>query len=216
MLRLIVFDLDGTLVDSQKDIADAANALLRECGSAPLPDATVARMVGEGAATLVARAFAAAGVPAPPDALGRFLKLYDRRLLDHTRPYDGMAEVLQALAGRFTLAVLTNKPIAPTRRILAELGLAGYFDAARVLGGDGPHPRKPDPSGLVAIMSSAGAAADATLMVGDSVIDWRTARAAGCPACVARYGFGFQLFPADELDNGATLIDAPSGLLRYL
>src|SRR5436190_14171779 len=97
--RLIVFDLDGTLIDSRRDIADAANALLESCGAPALPEERIGRMVGDGAATLVARAFDASGVERPPDALERFLQIYQRRLLVHTRPYPGMIDVLEALIG---------------------------------------------------------------------------------------------------------------------
>src|SRR5260370_32029022 len=108
---LIVFDLDGTLVDSRKDISDAANLLLESCDASPLPEDTIGRMVGDGAATLVARAFAAAGQPPPPDALARFLELYGLRLLAHTRPYPHMPETLEALTERRPPAVLTSKPM---------------------------------------------------------------------------------------------------------
>jgi phosphoglycolate phosphatase len=210
---LVVFDLDGTLVDSRRDIADAANALLVECGANALPEDAVGRMVGDGAATLVARAFAASSLVLPADALARFIAIYDRRLLDSTRPYAGMVEVLTALASRVTLAVLTNKPLGATRRILEGLGLARFFDPALVCGGDGPHPRKPDPAGLLHLIRSTEASPAATLMVGDSVIDWRTAHAASSRVCLARYGFGFEGFPVAELHADDRLIDAPSALL---
>jgi phosphoglycolate phosphatase len=184
--QLIVFDLDGTLVDSRRDIAEAANALLEASGARPLPEDRIGRMVGDGAATLVARAFAASGVEPPPDALERFLAIYSRRLLHHTRPYPGMAAVLDTLASRAKLAVLTNKPIAATREILAGLDLARHFPADAVLGGDGAFPRKPDPAGLRHLAADAGVPSAAVLLVGDSVIDWRTARAAPTSICVAR------------------------------
>src|SRR5262249_55033981 len=100
MFQLIVFDLDGTLIDSRRDLANATNALLVECGAAALPEDRIGRMVGDGAATLVARAFDAAGIARPPDALARFLKIYGAHLLDHTRPYPGIAAALDALAPR--------------------------------------------------------------------------------------------------------------------
>lgn len=213
---LVVFDLDGTLVDSRKDIADAANELILECGGARLSDEAIGRMVGEGAATLVARAFTAAGVPQPSDALPRYLRLYDRRLLLHTRPYEGTETTLAALQARFTLAVLTNKPIGATRQILAGLDLARYFDDALVFGGDGPHARKPDPDGFFRVLAASGATAGRALMVGDSVIDCRTSRAAGASACIARYGFGFQGFPTDELGPRDLVIDSPAELVDLL
>src|SRR5215831_14884368 len=117
MFQLYVFDMDGTLVDSRRDLANATNALLVECGAAPLPDDRIGRMVGDGAATLVARAFEAAGVERPADALSRFLTIYSAHLLDHTRPYPGIVETLGALRARASLAVLTNKPLASTREI---------------------------------------------------------------------------------------------------
>jgi phosphoglycolate phosphatase len=210
--RLIVFDLDGTLVDSRRDIAESANALLESCGAAPIPEARIGGMVGDGAAMLVARAFKASGVERPPDALDRFLAIYNRRLLEYTRPYPGMPETLDALGSRARLAVLTNKPLAATRTILTGLDLARHFPPDAVLGGDGPHARKPDPGGLQHLIAHAGVTPETTMMVGDSVIDWRTARAAGTGLCLARYGFGFEGFPVAELGPGDRVIDAPGEL----
>jgi phosphoglycolate phosphatase len=212
--RLFVFDLDGTLVDSRRDIADAANALLAVCGAAPIAEARIGRMVGDGAATLVARAFVAAGMTPPPDALAQYLAIYGARLLDHTRPYRGVPEVLDALAGRAALGVLTNKPLASTRRILDGLDLSRHFSDDAIVGGDGPLPRKPDPRGLRYLASAAAISLEETLLVGDSVIDWRTARAAPADICLARYGFGFDGFPLEELSAADRLIDSPWQLLR--
>src|SRR5262249_13268960 len=216
--RLVVFDLDGTLIDSRKDIADAANELLRSCGAAALPEDRIGRIVGDGAATLVARAFEASGIERPPDALDRFLAIYDGALIRHTRPYDGIPEALEALRSHTPLAVLTNKPIASTRRILAGLDLERFFDADAVLGGDGPFPRKPDPSGLLHLAARAGIARPGArdvpdvLLVGDSIIDWRTAGRASASICLARYGFGFDGFPVEELGPGDRVIDSPAQL----
>ena len=212
--RLIVFDLDGTLIDSRRDIADAANALLVSCGAEPIPEARIGGMVGDGAAALVARAFRASAVERPPDALERYLAFYEARLLNHTRPYDGIPEALDALGRRAALAVLTNKPLAATRRILDGLDLARHFPADAVFGGDGPFPRKPDPAALCQLITSANATAASTLMVGDSVIDWRTARAAATGVCLARYGFGFDTVPVAELGPDDHVIDAPGQLLE--
>jgi phosphoglycolate phosphatase len=211
---LIVFDLDGTLVDSRKDIADSANHVLQSCGAAPLPEAAITRMVGEGAAVLVARAFAAAGCEAPPDALQRFVTIYDQRLIAHTRAYDGVHEVLEALQTRATLGVLTNKPIDGTREILQGLGLARFFAPHRVFGGDGPLPRKPQPDALLTLARDAQVPVAETLLVGDSVIDWQTARNAGARVCLARYGFGFETFPLQQLGGDDLTIDDPRALLR--
>jgi len=210
---LIVFDLDGTLIDSRRDLANATNAVLVECGAQPLADQQIGRMVGDGAATLVARAFAASGVAQPPDALDRFLRIYGDHLLDSTRTYPEVVDVLDRLRSRSQLALLTNKPLASTRQILDGLGLAQYFPARAVVGGDGPFPRKPDPAALQHLVASSGVTPQTTLLVGDSVIDWRTARAAGVAVCLVRYGFGFETFPVAELGMEDRVISAPTDLL---
>ncbi len=217
MRALVVFDLDGTLVDSRRDIADAANALLAACGApAPLSETMLGRMVGDGAGQLVSRAFAAAALPEPPDALVRFLALYDERLLAHTRPYPGIPDVVAAIAARTAVGVLTNKPTEATRRVLAGLDLARFFPADAVLGGDGPLPRKPDPAGLRHLAARVGVDVADALLIGDSLVDWRTARNAGASICLARYGYGYETFPADQLDGAELLVDAPADLLKLL
>jgi phosphoglycolate phosphatase len=188
--RLIAFDLDGTLIDSRRDLADSANQLIEELGGQPLTEEQIGGMVGEGAALLVRRALRAAGRVDRAQALERFLQIYDARLLNHTRVYDGVAGVIQQIRGRARLTVLTNKPTAPSERILAALGLREAFD--EVVGGDGPYPRKPDPAGLQAMMASANATARDTLLVGDSAIDLETAQRAGVRCCLVSYGFGFR------------------------
>jgi phosphoglycolate phosphatase len=188
--RLIAFDLDGTLIDSRRDLADSANQLIEELGGQPLSEEAIGGMVGEGAGLLVRRAMRAAGRGERAHALERFLEIYDQRLLNHTRLYDGIADVVRGARAQARLAVLTNKPTAPTERILTALGLRDAFD--EVIGGDGPYPRKPDPAGLSAMMMSAGAKARDTLLVGDSAIDLETARRAGVACCLVAYGFGFR------------------------
>ena len=213
MYQLFVFDLDGTLVDSRRDIADSANVLLETCGARPLPEETIGRMVGDGAATLVARVFAASGIEPPPDALARFLAIYDTRLLKHTRAYPRIAEVLAALGTRAALAVLTNKPLAATRSILAGLDLARFFDDQAIVGGDGSFPRKPDPGGLRHLVSRAAVLPAAAVLVGDSLVDYRAARNAAIAVCLARYGFGFEGIPANEIRPADLIIDVPADLL---
>src|SRR4051812_12242040 len=178
-LRLVAFDLDGTLIDSRRDLADSVNALLLELGAAPLDLDAVTAMVGEGAATLVRRALAASHLPTDmPHALDRFLAHYDERLTTHTRPYAGIPEALEELASvDLVLAVLTNKPQRATTTILDRLGLARWF--SHVTGGDTAAGRKPDPTGLLSIAAAAAAAPVETLMVGDSAIDLQTAHHAG-------------------------------------
>ena len=205
--RLIAFDLDGTIVDSRRDLAESANELIVELGGAPLAEEAIARMVGEGAATLVRRALTAARVTdvraasaeasAPKGALARFLEIYDTRLLRHTHVYPGLTDVVRFARTLGRVAVLTNKPLAPSERILEGLGIRDLFD--EVTGGDGPLPRKPDPAGLEALMRSAGATPDTTLLVGDSAIDHETAVRAGVRCCLVSFGFGYVTFPKERL-----------------
>jgi len=213
-IRSIVFDLDGTLVDSQTDLANATNALVEELGAGRLPDSAIASMVGEGAAMLVRRALTAARIdPNTPDALDRFLDLYDVRLLDRTVAYDGIPEVLQRLAGQVPLSVLTNKPLRAAERILEGLGLRRYF--AHVIGGDSPLGRKPDPAGLLHLARVTGATPAGAVLVGDSPIDLATARSAGTAICLARYGFGHR-FDSGDFSGGELFIDRPADLLTVM
>jgi phosphoglycolate phosphatase len=210
-IHLVVFDLDGTLIDSRRDLADATNALVAELGGKTLTVDAVTAMVGEGAAVLVRRALSAAGLdPQTPGALERFLAHYGERLTVHTRPYDGLLDALTVLRseGR-ALAVLTNKPGRPSREILERLELAPFF--SQVIGGDTAAGRKPDPAGLLTIVERADVAPSETVMVGDSPLDAETARRAGAVLCIARYGFGA---PAGSLVPGAgeMAIDHPSEL----
>ena len=210
MRRLIVFDLDGTLVDSRRDLADSANELIVECGGSPLPEDAIGRMVGEGAAVLVARALHAAGLENRNDALPRFLSLYDARLLNHTRAYEGVADAVAAARRDARVAVLTNKPSRATERVLAGLGLRTLFED--VIGGDTTWPRKPDPASLHDLMRRAGARPDTTLLVGDSAIDHETALRAGARCCLASYGFGFETFPRERLTGSEWIVRTPTEL----
>jgi phosphoglycolate phosphatase len=213
-MPLLVFDLDGTLIDSRRDLADAANALIVRHGGTALPVESIAPMVGNGAAMLVRRALAAAGVDGDARTmLPEFLELYDERLLRTTHLYDGFPEVLEALSARATLALLTNKPLAATERILTGLGIAPFFGA--VLGGDGPLPRKPDPAGLRHLMVQASADPERTVMIGDSPVDLATARAAATRVCLARYGFGFRI-SRDDLRGDELFANEPAELPRVL
>jgi phosphoglycolate phosphatase len=216
---LAVFDLDGTLIDSRRDLADSANEMLAGYGVGPLRDRHIASMVGCGAATLVKRVLNAGGVNASvEEALPRFLSAYDTRLTHHTRPYDGIPDLLDDLRSRNTaMAVLTNKPLEQSVRILDAFGLAKYFQW--VVGGDGPLPRKPAPDGMRHLMTQAAAAANETVLIGDSTIDLETSRNAGVRICLARYGFGFADLPSTDLRGDEWLVDTPaeiSGVLHAL
>ena len=213
--RLVVFDLDGTLIDSIGDLSLAVNRLVAELGGRALALEDVSRMVGEGAALLVQRALQAAGLDSDPAAaLRRFLEIYDAILPGTTRPYPGMIEALTALAPRATLAVLTNKPAAATVKLLEAFDLARFFSF--VVGGDGPFRRKPDPQGLCHLLEAAGVAAGEAVLVGDSMVDLQAARAGGVAACIARYGFGYAVFSASALRGDELLADSPADLPRLL
>lgn len=214
--RLVAFDLDGTLVDSRQDIAQAANELIVGCGGHPLPQAAIVGMVGEGARLLVERAFAAAGLREPSDAhLVEFQAIYRRHLVDTTTPYGGVPELLRTLASaQFTLAVVTNKPTQLARELLQHFDLLGVFRA--VVGGDGPYPRKPSPDSMLDVMRGADADGASTWLVGDSHVDLRTARAVGVPFCLARYGFGAEQMPDGLVSPEDAILDRPLDLLATL
>jgi phosphoglycolate phosphatase len=212
---LLVFDLDGTLVDSIHDLAEAASDLSERHGGARFDDEAVCRMVGEGAAILVERVMARAGhaVP-PPGSLEEFLALYDRRMFDTTRAYPGVVDTLQALGDTHAMALLTNKPESSARKVLAHTGLDGFFTHA--VFGDGEFARKPDPDGLRWLMKRHRAPARRTVLVGDSEVDLATARAGGVRICLARYGFGFVRVDRATLRAGDWFLDQPQDLLRLL
>ncbi len=179
MARLLVFDLDGTLVDSSRDLAAATNAALQRVapGSAEVPLAAVISFIGEGARVLIERSLRYSRLElAPDDVLPVFLDCYAGRLLDTTRLYPGIAEALDALRPH-PLAVLTNKPGPFSRTILEGLGVASRFE--RIWGAGDVTARKPDPSGLLRLIAELGARTGQTVMIGDSPTDVATARAAG-------------------------------------
>ena len=208
--RLIVFDLDGTLIDSRTDLADAANLLIVERGGNRLSEEEIGRMVGDGAPVLVKRALTAAGLSIDDTSVSRFLELYDERLLATTKPYPGVVDALGRLKPLGSIAVLTNKPFRPTTRLLDELGLARFVNA--LIAGDGEFPRKPNPAGLIHLANRFEVDRKQTVMVGDSWIDYSTARNAGTSICLARYGFGFDSFPTSEIDEEEGLVDDPAEL----
>ena len=168
-------------------------------------------MVGEGAGTLVARLLAARSLDVPhSEALARYLAAYDRRLLGHTRPYDGIPEALDDIERFASLAVLTNKPTAATTRVLEGLDLGRRFQS--VIGGDSPHGTKPAPGGLHAIMAAAGRGT-ARHRPRRRLGDRRAHRACGTrPLCMARYGFGYLTMPPDVLDGTELVVDRPADL----
>jgi phosphoglycolate phosphatase len=188
---ILVFDLDGTLIDSSRDLAESIAELLEGYGADPLPPADVIAMVGEGAPILVRRALARAGLRAgEDDALAQFMRIYDRRLMNHTVAYPGVVEALGVALHRGPLAVLTNKPLGPSIGILEALGLRGFF--SRIIGGDSEYGRKPAPAGLLALQALAPG--DRLVMIGDSPVDYKVALNAQCPFVFARFGFGASKF----------------------
>ena len=187
---LIVFDLDGTLIDSAADLAAAVNGMLARYGCEPLTVPEVRRMIGDGVAMLVARALAARHCEdADPVAAGRtFTQHYESNATSLTTAFPGAAEALQALrAAGIALAVCTNKPSGITAGILGHLGLAKYF--ARVIGGDSLPFRKPDPRVLLTLLETFAARPERALLVGDSEVDAATAHAAGVPFVLMKHGY---------------------------
>jgi phosphoglycolate phosphatase len=206
-ITAVLFDLDGTLIDSLPDLAAAVNRLLAAEGRPPLPDDAVKVMVGDGAGTLVERAFAArGGLPGPEVSpfLARFLADYEPRAAELTRPWPGVVETLETLKSLgLKLAVCTNKPSRATAEVLAALGLAGYFDV--VVGGDDAPALKPDPVHVLVTLERLGVSAGQAAMIGDSLNDVLAAQAAGVPAVVV--SFGYCRGPAVELGAEVVIDD---------
>ena len=183
----LVFDLDGTLVDSRADLATAVNRTRGDLGLPPLALDEVVAMVGEGARRLVARALDGVEGEALDRALGRFLSHYEPRCTVETRPYPGIPELLAAESERRPLALLTNKPERTSRRILDHFGWSRRF--AALVGGDSLPERKPAPAGIHHLAGRLGLAAEQMVLIGDTRIDAETARAAGCRFVWVEWGF---------------------------
>jgi phosphoglycolate phosphatase len=211
-IRLLIFDLDGTLVDSRLDLIHSVNAMLRHLKRAELPGDVIASYVGDGAPMLVRRAL---GDPKHDDvvkeALEYFLGYYRVHKLDYTHVYDGVKEMLATVQNsnglRRQMAVLSNKPVVPSRAIVEALGMAEFF--VNVYGGNSFPTKKPDPHGVNSILKETRNRPEQTLIVGDSSIDVITGRNAGLWTCGVTYGFAphtLSLAPPD------VVVDSPQEL----
>jgi len=197
-IRALVFDLDGTLIDSKQDLVLSVNATLRAIGSVELPADLVASYVGSGAPVLISKALGDASEPEElRRALKYFLSHYEAHQLDNTRAYPGVREALAHLDGR-PMAVLTNKPANISVRILEGLGLAPFFKV--IYGGNSFATKKPDPLGANTVLGDLKVLAHEAVMVGDSEVDVQTARNAGMISAIVNFGFGVhdrKKYPAD-------------------
>ena len=191
-IKLLIFDLDGTLIDSRLDLIHSVNAMLRHLGRTDLPGDVIASYVGDGAPTLIRRAL---GDPRDESVikagLEHFLTYYRAHKLDHTHVYGGVKEMLTVLHNSNSIhrqmAVLSNKPVIPSRAIVEALGLAGFF--THIYGGNSFSTKKPDPKGAQTILKETRTRPEETLMVGDSSVDVITGRNAGLWTCGVTYGF---------------------------
>lgn len=201
-MDLLIFDLDGTLIDSRLDLAHAANATRAHMGLGPLEHERVYSYVGNGAPVLIRRVLGPDATEAQvEEALEFFLEYYREHKLDYTVLYPGVRAALDRLhAAGLTLTVLTNKPVGISRAIVEGLGIGGHF--RQVYGGNSFDFKKPHPIGVETLMAECGAARERTMMVGDSSVDIQTARNAGVQSCGVTYGFlpeSLQEVPPDLL-----------------
>jgi phosphoglycolate phosphatase len=207
-VRALIFDLDGTLIDSKLDLILSVNAMLRQLGRRELPEETVSSYIGRGAPQLVAQALGpGASEEECKHALEFFLSYYEAHKMDNTVLYPGVGETLERL-GNMPMAVLTNKPVRVSVRILEALGLAEKFRT--VYGGNSFESKKPDPLGANTILRELKTAPAEAMLIGDSEIDVQTARNAGTLSAIVNYGFGAHdraAHPADVyLDNLTDLV----------
>lgn len=212
-MDFLIFDLDGTLIDSKLDLALAVNATRAHFGLPPLDLATVGTYIGNGAPLLVRRSMEPDARDADVEkALEYFLAYYSEHKLDNTCAYPGIPEALEELhRDGVGMAVLTNKPVRVSTSILEGLGLGKYF--ARIYGGNSFEQKKPDPIGVDTLLAEAGVPRDRAMMVGDSSVDVRTARNAGVKVCGVTYGFQPESFEADPPDM---MVDRPGELARAI
>jgi len=217
-IQLVIFDLDGTLIDSRLDLVHSVNAALRHIGRAPLPDDVIASYVGDGAPILIQRALGGEIVDEElvRKGLAYFLSYYREHKLDHTTVYPGIKDALStiqnsangtSLRTRRKLAVLTNKPVIPSRAIVEALGLAPFF--AQVYGGNSFETKKPDPEGAQTLLEENGVSPEHTVIVGDSHTDIETGRNAGLWTVGVTYGFAPHTLEGQPPDIS---VDHPSEL----
>ncbi len=210
-VRVLMFDLDGTLIDSRLDLVLSLNAALSHMGRPELPHEAIYKLVGSGAAVLVQRALGEGATEEESQrGLEFFLAYYREHMLDNTVAYPGVREGLEMLSDR-PMAVLTNKPVKFSQAILDGLDLARYFRV--VYGGNSFATKKPDPEGAHAVLRDFQASPDEAILVGDSAVDVRTARNAGTWCCGVRYGLGPEGFRANPPD---LLLDSLTELPSYL
>jgi phosphoglycolate phosphatase len=213
-LKLLIFDLDGTLVDSRLDLVHSVNAMLRHFHRPELPEDAIASYVGDGAPMLVRRAL---GDPDHEqfvqEALEYFLSYYRVHKLDHTHLYPGVRAALEAIrdqdGSERRMAVLSNKPVNPSRAIVDALGLGEFF--VRVYGGNSFSTKKPDPLGVHTLLEETGTRSDQAIMIGDSAIDVITGRNSDLWTCGVTYGFSPRTLDDAPPD---VLVDSPSDLAQ--
>jgi phosphoglycolate phosphatase len=199
-MPLLIFDLDGTLIDSKLDLANSVNAMLGHMGMPVLTNETVYSYVGNGAPVLVRKALGPSASDADVSyALDYFLSYYREHMLDYTHLYPGVREALERMREQgAAMAVLTNKPVRFSQAIVDGLGVADFF--FQVYGGNSFETKKPEPTGARKLVEESGQAPESAWMVGDSAVDIRTARNAGIGAVGVSYGFqpeGFLEYPPD-------------------
>lgn len=212
-MDLLIFDLDGTLIDSAADLANSVNATREWMGLPALEHDTVASYVGNGAPVLMRRALGPEASDADVErALNHFLEHYEAHKLDFTRPYDGIPELLAGLKrDGVRMAVLTNKPVRISGRILEGLGLRDYF--VRLYGGNSFEQKKPDPIGVQTLLHELQVEPESAMVVGDSAVDVRTARNAGVRCIGVTWGLQPESFEADPPD---IMVDRPEEIIRAI